>query len=61
MIAMPIDTKESTIILQLYGNSPYFAFLNEESEDFNVLENKDYSNISIYNAITLSLPAFFAL
>ena len=39
MIAIPLDTKESTVISKLYGNSAYFAFLNEETGAFKVLKN----------------------
>jgi predicted Fe-Mo cluster-binding NifX family protein len=39
MIAIPLDKEESTVISKLYGNSPYFAFLNEETGTFKVVEN----------------------
>ncbi len=39
MIAIPLDKKESTTISKLYGNTPYFAFLNEETGTFKVVEN----------------------
>lgn len=40
MIAIPLDKKESTVISKLYGNSPYFAFLDEETGYFKVVENE---------------------
>ena len=40
MIAIPLDKEESTVISKLYGNSPYFAFLNEDTGTFKVVENK---------------------
>jgi predicted Fe-Mo cluster-binding NifX family protein len=40
MIAIPLDKNESTVISSLYGNTPYFAFLDEETGTFNVVENK---------------------
>lgn len=39
MIAIPLDEKESTVISKLYGNSAYFALLNEETGTFKVLKN----------------------
>ncbi|MDZ7818750.1 MAG: NifB/NifX family molybdenum-iron cluster-binding protein [Aliarcobacter sp.] len=39
MIAIPLDKKESTQISKLYGNSAYFALLNEETGTFKVLKN----------------------
>ena len=39
MIAIPLEKKESTVISKLYGNTPYFAFLNEETGYFKVVEN----------------------
>ncbi len=39
MIAIPLDNKESTVISKLYGNSAYFALLNEETGAFKVLKN----------------------
>lgn len=44
MIAIPLDKEESTVISKLYGNSPYFAFLNEETGTFKVVENKGYGD-----------------
>ncbi|MDD2895111.1 MAG: NifB/NifX family molybdenum-iron cluster-binding protein [Aliarcobacter sp.] len=40
MIAIPLDKKESTTISKLYGNTPYFALLNEETGTFKVVENQ---------------------
>lgn len=40
MIAIPLDKNESTVISSLYGNTPYFAFLDEETGTFKVVENK---------------------
>jgi predicted Fe-Mo cluster-binding NifX family protein len=40
MIAIPLARNESTVISSFYGNSPYFAFLNEETGTFKVVENK---------------------
>ena len=40
MIAIPLAKNESTVISDLYGNSPYFALLNEETGTFKVVENK---------------------
>ena len=40
MIAIPLDTKESTVISKLYGNSAYFALLNEETGSFKVVKNE---------------------
>ncbi|MBY0540652.1 MAG: hypothetical protein K2P52_04470 [Campylobacterales bacterium] len=40
MIAIPLDKKESTTISELYGNTPYFAFLDEETGTFKVVENQ---------------------
>ena len=39
MIAIPLDKEESTVISKLYGNSPYFAFLDEETGTFKVVKN----------------------
>jgi predicted Fe-Mo cluster-binding NifX family protein len=39
MLAIPIDTKESTIISKLYGRVPYFAILNTQTGDYNVISN----------------------
>ncbi len=40
MIAIPIDKKESTTISKLYGNSPFFALLNEKTGTFKVIKNE---------------------
>ena len=40
MIAIPLAKNESTVISSLYGNSPYFALLNEETGTFKVVVNK---------------------
>ena len=40
MIAIPLEKNESTVISSLYGNSPYFALLNEETGTFKVVVNK---------------------
>jgi len=40
MIAIPLDRKESTVISKLYGNSPYFALLNEETGSFKIVKNE---------------------
>ena len=39
MIAIPLEKKESTVISKLYGNTPYFAFLDEETGYFKVVKN----------------------
>lgn len=39
MIAIPLDTQESTVISQLYGNAPFFALLDMQSGEFTVVEN----------------------
>lgn len=44
MIAIPLDSENSTHISDLYGNAPYFAFLNEETGSFNVSENDGCGN-----------------
>ena len=44
MIAIPLDKEESTVISKLYGNSPYFAFLNEDTGTFKVVENIGYGD-----------------
>ena len=40
MIAIPLDKEKSTVISKLYGNSPYFALLNEETGIFTVVQNE---------------------
>lgn len=39
MIAIPLDTKDSTTISDLYGNAPYFAMMDMSSGAFKVVEN----------------------
>jgi predicted Fe-Mo cluster-binding NifX family protein len=39
MIAIPLDNEDSTQISKLYGNSAFFAFLDEETGSFKVVEN----------------------
>lgn len=40
MIAIPLDKETSTVISKLYGNTPFFALLNEDTGYFKVIENK---------------------
>jgi len=40
MIAIPIDTKESTTLSELYGRVPYFALLDIQTGSFTVVENE---------------------
>ena len=40
MIAIPLDKKDSTTISELFGNSAYFAFLNEVTGHFKVVKNQ---------------------
>jgi|GEM_PF-681059 len=40
MLAIPIDTKESTTISKLYGRVPYFALLNIQTGNFKVISNE---------------------
>ena len=40
MIAIPLDKKDSTTISELFGNTAYFAFLNEETGHFKVVKNQ---------------------
>lgn len=44
MIAIPLDKEESTVISKLYGNSPYFAFLNEDTGTFKVVKNQGFGD-----------------
>lgn len=44
MIAIPLDKKCSTVISELYGNSAYFALLNEDTGDFKVIKNEGCGN-----------------
>ena len=39
MLAIPIDTKDATVISQLYGNAPFFALLDLQCGEFSVCEN----------------------
>ncbi len=41
MIAIPLDTKESTIISKLYGKAPFFALLDKETGSFTVVKNEE--------------------
>ena len=40
MLAIPLDTKDSTTISELYGQAPYFAILNTQVGDFKVIKNE---------------------
>jgi predicted Fe-Mo cluster-binding NifX family protein len=40
MIAIPLDSKESTTLSKLYGKAPYFALLDQFTGDFTVVENE---------------------
>ncbi|MBN2825173.1 MAG: NifB/NifX family molybdenum-iron cluster-binding protein [Campylobacterales bacterium] len=40
MIAIPIDTQESTTLSELFGKVPYFALLDIQSGSFSVVENE---------------------
>jgi predicted Fe-Mo cluster-binding NifX family protein len=40
MIAIPLGQKDATTISDLYGNAPYFAMLDMNSGEFNVVKNK---------------------
>lgn len=44
MIAIPLESATSTTISKLYGNAPFFALLDEETGDFNVIENEESGN-----------------
>ncbi len=44
MLAIPISTKTSTTISDLYGNVPFFALLDNEEGNFIVIENKEKGN-----------------
>jgi len=41
MVAIPIDTKKSTVLSELYGKAPYFAILDMEVGYFNVVKNEE--------------------
>lgn len=40
MLAIPLDKVDSTTISELFGNSAYFAFLDEETGDYRVVKNE---------------------
>ncbi|MFA7571266.1 MAG: NifB/NifX family molybdenum-iron cluster-binding protein [Sulfurimonadaceae bacterium] len=40
MLAIPIDTSNSTVISQLYGNAPFFALMDLNSGNFSVVKNE---------------------
>jgi predicted Fe-Mo cluster-binding NifX family protein len=40
MLAIPLETEESTVISDLYGNAPYFAILDTSTGSFTVVENE---------------------
>ncbi|MDD2640784.1 MAG: NifB/NifX family molybdenum-iron cluster-binding protein [Arcobacteraceae bacterium] len=40
MLAIPIDTPNSTVISQLYGNAPFFALMDLNSGNFSVVKNE---------------------
>ena len=40
MLAIPIDTAHSTVILELYGNAPFFAFMDLDTGIFSVQKNE---------------------
>lgn len=44
MIAIPLDTKEATIISQKYGNAEYFAILDEKVGTHIVIKNNECGN-----------------
>ncbi|WP_024953570.1 NifB/NifX family molybdenum-iron cluster-binding protein [Sulfurospirillum arcachonense] len=44
MISIPLDTKSSTTLSDLYGNAPYFALLDIESGAFKVIKNEECGN-----------------
>lgn len=44
MITIPLDTKGSTSLSELYGNAPYFAILDIDSGSFSVIENTECGN-----------------
>jgi len=44
MIAIPLDTQNSTIISQLYGNAPFFALLDVNSGFCKVVKNEECGN-----------------
>ncbi|WP_419770956.1 MAG: NifB/NifX family molybdenum-iron cluster-binding protein [Candidatus Marinarcus sp.] len=40
MIAIPLDTKDSTLISKLYGSAPFFALMDAQTGTFRVVENE---------------------
>ena len=40
MIAIPLDTKNSTELSKLYGRAPFFALLDTKTGNFDVIENE---------------------
>ena len=40
MLAIPLDTKETTTISKLYGRAPYFALLDMDTGNFQVIKNE---------------------
>lgn len=40
MLAIPIDTAQSTVISELYGNAPFFAFMDLHTGNFSVVKNE---------------------
>lgn len=40
MLAIPIDTANSTVISELYGNAPFFAFMDLTTGIFSVQKNE---------------------
>lgn len=39
MLAIPLDTQDSTTLSKLYGRAPFFALLNPQTGHFRVIEN----------------------
>ena len=44
MIAIPLDSQNSTTISELYGNAPFFALLDGSTGNFSVVENEACGN-----------------
>jgi predicted Fe-Mo cluster-binding NifX family protein len=40
MLAIPLDTQDSTTLSKLYGKAPFFALLDTEVGSFKVIENE---------------------
>lgn len=40
MLAIPLDTKNSTTLSKLYGKAPYFALLNMTTKQYSVTQNE---------------------